>query len=96
MTNAPHAGTLGAMMALGFSSANILYAPNSAREQNGATVTTVDLVTINTSTGLVSDIGSLPGNVDALAFTAVPEPSSIALLGVGAAIAAFLKRRVRR
>jgi hypothetical protein len=97
MTNAPHAGTLGAMMALGFSSSDILYSPNSAREQNGATITTVNLVTINTSTGLVTDIGSLPGNVDALAFgPAVPEPSAIALLGVGAIIAGFLKRRARR
>jgi PEP-CTERM motif-containing protein len=98
MTGAPHAGSLGAMMALGFSSSNILYAANSAREQNGATITTVNLVTINPATGIVTDIGALPGNVDALAFgpTAVPEPSSIALLGLGAVIAGFLQRRRSR
>ena len=83
-------------MALGFSSSNTLYAANSAREQNGATITTVNLVTINPVTGVVTDIGALPGNVDALAFSPVPEPSSIALLGLGAVIAGFLQRRSRR
>ena len=96
MTGAPHAGLLGAMMALGFSSSNTLYAANSAREQNGATITTVNLVTINPATGVVTDIGALPGNVDALAFSPVPEPSSIALLGLGAVIAGLLQRRSRR
>jgi PEP-CTERM motif len=96
MTGAPHAGSLGAMMALGFSSSNTLYAANSAREQNGATITTVNLVTINPATGVVTDIGALLGNVDALAFSPVPEPSSIALLGLGAIIAGFLQRRSRR
>jgi len=44
----------------------------------------------------VTDIGALPGNVDALAFSPVPEPSSIALLGLGAIIAGLLQRRSRR
>jgi hypothetical protein len=65
LTGEPFGPPMGAMMALDFSNTDVLYAPNSAREQNGATVTTVHLVTINTATGVVTDIGALPGNVDA-------------------------------
>jgi hypothetical protein len=97
MTNAPYGAPLGAMMALGFSATDILYGANSNRAQNGATATAVELVTINTSTGVVTDIGALPASVDALAFgPAVPEPSAVALLGCGALIAGFIRRRSRR
>ena len=97
LTNAPYGAPLGAMMALAFSSSDVLFAANSAREQNGATVTSVHLVSIDAFTGFVTDVGALPGNVDALAFgPAVPEPSSLALLGAGAVIAVLLEQRSRR
>jgi hypothetical protein len=97
MTGAPNAGSGAVMNALAFNSANVLYGSNSDRAGVVGGSTAVNLVTINTGTGVVSDIGVLPGNVDALAFgPAVPEPSSIALLGVGAVIAGFLRRRARR
>jgi hypothetical protein len=97
MTNSPHAGTLGARNALAFNSANVLYGTDSDRAQNGATTVTVNLVTINTTTGVVTNIGVLPNDVDAIAFgPAVPEPSTVVLLGAGAIImGGLLQRRVR-
>ncbi len=96
-TNSPHAGTLGAMNAFAFSGANVLYGSDSDRAQNGATTVAVNLVTINTTTGVVTNVGVLPNDVDAIAFgPAVPEPSTLSLLGAGAVVAAFLRRRARR
>lgn len=87
LTNAPFAALspAGVMNALAFSSGGVLYGSNSDRAQNGATITSVDLVTINTVTGLVTNIGALPGNIDAIAFSpaAVPEAgSTLAILGI--------------
>lgn len=97
LTNSPHAGTLGAMNAFAFSATNILYGTDSDRAQNGATTVAVDLVTINTSTGVVTNIGVLPNDIDAIAFgPAVPEPSTVALLGSAVLGGAFLGRRRRR
>jgi hypothetical protein len=96
ITNAPHAGSLGAINALAFNSAGILYGSNSDRAQNGATVTNVDLIKIITATGVVTNIGALPGNTDAIAFSLlIPEPSSFYLLGVGAAMSACILLRAR-
>jgi hypothetical protein len=93
LTNSPHAGSLGAMNALAFSSASVLYGTDSDRAQNGATTVAVNLVTINTTTGVVTNVGVLPNDVDAIAFgPAVPEPSTVALLGAGAAILGGLLR----
>lgn len=41
------------------------------------------LVTINRTTGALTVVGTLPFEADALAFTAIPEPSVSALLGLG-------------
>lgn len=97
LTNSPHAGTLGAMNALAFNSAGTLFGSDSDRAQNGATTVAVDLVTINTATGVVTNVGAIPNDVDAIAFgPAVPEPSSFALLATGAGIFAYLRRRKLR
>ncbi len=97
MTNAPFGAPLGAMNALAFNSSDTLYASDSDRAQNGATTVQVDLVTINTTTGVVTNIGSLPNDIDAIAFgPAVPEPSVLALLGMGAVAAGFWRRRKNR
>jgi len=96
LTNSPHAGNLGAMNAFAFSGADVLYGTDSDRAQNGATTVAVNLVTINTTTGVVTNIGVLPNDVDAIAFgPAVPEPSTVALLGAGAIMAGLLRRRAR-
>ncbi|MEY2545915.1 MAG: hypothetical protein QOG48_1032 [Verrucomicrobiota bacterium] len=95
LTNAPYAGTLGAINALTFNSLGVLYGSNSNRAQNGATVTAVELITINTATGAITDIGALPGNTDAIAFS-VPEPSSSLLLMSGFVIFTAVVRRMRR
>jgi hypothetical protein len=96
LTNSPHAGTLGAMNALAFNSADVLYGTDSDRAQNGTTNVAVDLVTINTTTGVVTNVGVLPNDVDAIAFgPAVPEPSTVALLGAGVLMAGLFRRRAR-
>ena len=95
LTNSPHAGDLGAMTALAFNSAGTLFGSDSDRAQNGATTVAVDLVTINTATGVVTNVGVLPNDIDAIAFSPVPEPSSLALVAIGAGIVGYLRHRRR-
>jgi hypothetical protein len=84
------------MNAFAFSGANVLYGTDSDRAQNGAITVAVDLVTIDTSTAVVTNVGALPNDVDAIAFgPAVPEPSTVVLLGTGAVIGGVLRRRQR-
>jgi hypothetical protein len=57
------------------------------------------LYTIDLSTGLASLVGELPtgfGTITGLAITPVPEPSSLAMLGLGALGLAGLSARLRR
>ena len=78
LTGAPLGGNLDAMA---FSDLGTLFGVNT----NGGGPT--HLVTIITSTGVITDVGSSLGNLDAIAFqqsTAVPEPSTLTLLGIGA------------
>jgi hypothetical protein len=51
------------------------------------------LVTINTATGAVTDLGTSVNSLDAIAFQPVPEPATFAL--IGGAIAFVLTRRSR-
>lgn len=53
------------------------------------------LVTINVSTGVMTSIGTLPFEADALAFAAIPEPSTLALLLAGGVILILTRRRAR-
>lgn len=52
------------------------------------------LVTINTTTGAISDVGLSVNNLDAIA--TVPEPLSVMLFGSGLAFLAIMSRRRRR
>jgi hypothetical protein len=52
------------------------------------------LVTIDPGTGGVANLGQSVDHLDAIAFRVVPEPSSLALLGVG--VAGFWRRRRAR
>jgi hypothetical protein len=61
LTGAPQTSSMNAMT---FNAAGTLFAVNS--DNGGPTVT--NLVAINTATGVVTNIGSLPSNTDALAF----------------------------
>jgi hypothetical protein len=58
----------GAMTAMAFSTGGVLFAIDSNRS---GSPTTNSLVTINTATGAITNIGALPGDMDGLAF-AVP------------------------
>src|SRR6185436_6897532 len=58
-----------AMNAFAFNGAGVLYASNNAQTMPSRTVS---LVTINTTTGVVSNIGLLPVNTDAIAFNSFP------------------------
>ena len=53
------------------------------------------LVTINPTTGVMTTIGTLSFEADALAFAAIPEPSVTALLAVGLLLG-VLGRAIRR
>ena len=79
LTGAPFVSP-GSFNSMAFDSNGVLY----AADNNGLGTAPVDveLVRVNTSTGVVTDLFSLPDNTDAIAFrlTAVPEPSSLSLL----------------
>jgi hypothetical protein len=53
------------------------------------------LVTINTATGDVTDIGATPNSLDAIAFRAIPEPATWLLTGSALLIGMLRRRRVR-
>jgi hypothetical protein len=78
--------------AMDFDSSGVLYGVNTNQEDS------THLVQINPSTGAITDVGSTGvDSLDALAIlrqpTAIPEPASLALLGLGATIAIPLLRR---
>jgi hypothetical protein len=83
--------------ALDFDSAGTLYGINNDRGLPSRT----HLVTIDTATGVNTDIGGSLDNLDAIAFqsiaAAVPEPAALTLFGAGAgALAACASLRRRR
>jgi hypothetical protein len=87
----------GGINALAFDSTGKLFGINN----NEGTPSLTHLLTIDTSTGGISDIGSSLDNLDALAFqpsptAAVPEPSTMALLGAGLAGIVGRKFRTKR
>jgi hypothetical protein len=78
LTGAPFPS--GAIDAMAFSDGT-LYAINIDR---GNTFS-ADLVTINTTTGVITNRGTTAFGLDAIAFQAVPEPSSVVMLTLGLA-----------
>ncbi len=70
LTGAPEPASMNSMTFIGAT----LYAVNS----NNGGVATTHLVTINTATGAVTDIGALPNDTDAIAFGAAVSPASVA------------------
>ena len=78
-----------ALNALAFNAAGILY----GNITDSGSPATVDLVTIDPATGAIGDIGRLPGNSDALAFSVaiVPEPATWVLVGIGAGVLLLAK-----
>jgi hypothetical protein len=53
------------------------------------------LVTINTTTGAVTDLGASPNSLDAIAFRSIPEPTTLALV-FGALLAGTRRNKRRR
>jgi hypothetical protein len=81
----------GAYAALDFSG-NTLYGLDLGPGPNLLT----HLVTIDTATGAVTDLGGSVSSLDAIAFSSVPEPSSAALILGFVALAGLMKARVRK
>lgn len=88
MTGAPQTF---AMTAFAFNSAGVLYASNNSQTTPDRIVS---LVTIDPVTGVVTNIGLLPVNTDAIAFSVVPEPTTALLLLSGIGVIAFLRRKL--
>jgi hypothetical protein len=85
----------GNINAMAFSSNGTLYGVNvNTSDTNRPT----DLVTINVTTGVISDVGASVNKLDAIAFvTVVPEPSTCALFGAGfILLGAWMFHRRRR
>lgn len=72
--------------AMDFNAAGTLFAVNN--NNNSAT----HLVTLNTSTGAITDIGASIDNLDAISFQTVPEPATISLIVCGAFLLCRRKR----
>ncbi|HEX5218779.1 MAG TPA: PEP-CTERM sorting domain-containing protein [Verrucomicrobiae bacterium] len=79
----------GAYGALAFDG-NTLYGLNL-----GSTPAQTHLVTFDLGTGVIADLGASVGNLDAIAFSIVPEPSTVALLLAGA-VGLIFNRRLRK
>jgi hypothetical protein len=62
----------------------------------GSTPAQTHLVTFDLATGVITDIGASVGNLDAIAFTVVPEPSTVTLLVAGIAGLFLNRRRLRK
>jgi hypothetical protein len=53
------------------------------------------IVTFDLTTGVITDIGASVTSLDAIAFAPVPEPSTIAILGIGVAALVVRRRQLR-
>jgi hypothetical protein len=93
------AGATSSFAAMKFNPAGVLYAANLDTPQTGSSTTpkVSHLVTINTMTAVVTDLGQSINNLDAIAFVPVPEPV-FALAGCGTitAIGWMVRRRSRQ
>jgi hypothetical protein len=81
------------MNALAFDGLGVLFGDNDGGTQSSAR----HLVTIDTATGAVTDIGRTVENLDAIAFhpNAVPEPGTLALLMGSGVVGSLVVRRRR-
>ncbi len=92
LSGAPRSGT---MNALASNNAGVIFASNS----DTAGTAFVNLVTINTTTGAVTNIGGLPNDTDAIAFQVsstpptVPVPPTLLLVITGLACVALYQLR---
>ncbi len=78
LTNAPQSFRINAFA---IDAAGVLFGSNNSQTTPDRTVS---LISINTTTGSITNIGLLPNNSDAIAFTVVPEPSTWTMLAIGA------------
>jgi hypothetical protein len=86
----------GAINALAFDGAGTLFGVNIDNGQGGSKNT--HLITINTTTGAITDVGASVNSLDAIVFISpIPEPTTTALLGAGMVLLTLAGlRRYRR
>ncbi len=75
---------------MAFDSAGTLFGLDNDRQHP---ISTIHLVTIDPSTGAITTRGLSPNNLDALAFSPVPEPGSLLLAGIGLGAFVYLVHR---
>ncbi len=85
--------TGGRLGALAFDDAGTLFAADAAT--TGTPASSLSLLTIDTTTGVVTQVGSTLPGLDAIAFrvTAVPEPSAALLVAWGLSVIGVRRRR---
>ncbi len=97
--NAPTIGTVGplgldVLSANGFEVLGDGTAYAALNVDGGSSLVT-GLYTINLATGMATSIGSFNGTLSGLSVSAVPEPSTYALLAMGLGVVGFVARRRR-